>query len=71
MFHFQLMDMKNWEITNTDDGEVLEAGDTIAARELTDGIVDTSTSMYWIAPPAYLGNRVSDMYVIARLYVLH
>ena len=59
-FLLQLNDMKEWGITNTDDGEVLEAGSTIAAQDTADRIVDTSTSMYWTAPHSYLGNRVSQ-----------
>ena len=52
--------MKEWGITNTDDGEVLEAGSTIAAQDTADRIMDTSASMYWTAPHSYLGNRVSQ-----------
>ena len=50
--------MQGWGITNTDDGEVTEYGSTIAVRDTVDRIADTSTSMYWTAPQAYLGNRV-------------
>ena len=56
-------DMKELGITNTDDGEVLEAGSTIAAQDTADRIVDTSASMYWTAPHSYLGNRVSHSWV--------
>ena len=51
-------DMLGWGITNTDDAEVREAGTTIAVLDVADSITDTSTSMYWTAPPSYLGNKV-------------
>lgn len=50
--------MSGWGITNTEDGEVSEFGTTIAMREVADKISDTSTSLYWTAPQAYLGNKV-------------
>ena len=56
--YLQMDDMLGWGITNTDDAEVREAGTTIAVLDVADSITDTSTSMYWTAPPSYLGNKV-------------
>ncbi|KAL3869382.1 hypothetical protein ACJMK2_042067 [Sinanodonta woodiana] len=52
------MDMVDWGITNTVDGEVREAGTTIAVLDTLSKISDTSISMYWTAPDSYLGNKV-------------
>ncbi|PVD23436.1 hypothetical protein C0Q70_16705 [Pomacea canaliculata] len=51
--------MDEWEITNTLDGFVIEAGNTIAVKALNN-IVDNNEAMYWVAPTLYLGNKISS-----------
>jgi hypothetical protein len=51
--------MIGWGVTNTVDGNVREAGDTIAVLDAIDKIENTNVSMYWTAPDSYLGNKVS------------
>lgn len=55
--------MDEWEITNTLDGFVIEAGNTIAVKALNN-IVDNNEAMYWVAPTLYLGNKVCLLHVI-------
>ena len=51
--------MDDWGITNTLDGYVIEAGNTIAVKA-KDNILDPSEAIYWIAPQEYLGDKVSE-----------
>lgn len=59
VFHFQVNTMDGWGITNTLDGYVIEAGNTIAVKA-KDNIADTSQAIYWVAPREYLGKKVSS-----------
>ena len=54
---FQITDMADWEITNTVDGAVIDAGRTIAVKA-KNNIADPKKAMYWVAPNAFIGNKV-------------
>ena len=56
-FVFQVNSMDGWGITNTIEGYVIEAGNTIAVKA-KDDIDDPSKALYWVAPEDYLGNKV-------------
>ena len=59
VFLFQVNTMDGWGITNTLDGYVIEAGNTIAVKA-KDNIADSSQAIYWVAPQEYLGKKVSS-----------
>lgn len=50
--------MTGWEVTNTEEGSLREAGDIIAVLEAVNKTIDPDQPMYWIAPAPYLGNKV-------------
>jgi len=50
--------MTEWSITNTVDGDFYESQTTIALLDALDKIDQSNVSMYWVAPDAYLGNKV-------------
>jgi len=56
---YQVEDMTEWSITNTVDGEFYESQTTIALLDALDKIDQSNVSMYWVAPDAYLGNKVT------------
>lgn len=60
--------MKGWGITNTVNGDVREAGSVIAVLDALDKIDQSNTSMYWTAPPAYLGNKVGVVKLLHLLF---
>lgn len=57
-FFLKVNTMDNWGVTNTIDGFVIEAGNTIAVKA-RDNIAESVNAIYWVAPPAYLSNKVS------------
>lgn len=57
--------MDGWGITNTLDGYVIEAGNTIAVKA-RDNIVDSSEPIYWVAPDEYLENKVGGKRSLAN-----
>lgn len=48
--------MSDWEATNSGDEEIQEAGNTIRLSSLEDNFNDI---LYWMAPPAYRGRKVT------------
>ncbi|XP_041356694.1 laminin subunit alpha-like [Gigantopelta aegis] len=59
LFWDKISDMADWEITNTVDGAVIDAGRTIAVRA-KDNIADPQAAMYWVAPSSFLGNKIKS-----------
>ncbi|KAK7100839.1 laminin subunit alpha-like isoform X2 [Littorina saxatilis] len=52
--------MDGWQATNMkEDGYVIEAGNTIAVKA-AGNTLDISEAIYWVAPDAYLGNKINS-----------
>ncbi|KAK6179097.1 hypothetical protein SNE40_011531 [Patella caerulea] len=59
LFWQNFSDMIGWSVTNTLNGEIIEAGQTIAVNA-KNNIADTTQALYWVTPASYLGNRLTS-----------
>lgn len=62
--------MSAWGISNTEDGEVRDAGNTVALLDAQEKISNSEEAVYWLAPPTYLGNKVIVMHLLCVVLCL-
>lgn len=52
--------MTGWELTNANGSSEVKSMNGMVMANLENNSEVQSVAMYWVAPSAYLGNRVSD-----------
>lgn len=56
--------MLGWSVSNTLEGSLRESETIIAVLESDNKIVDLDQPMYWIAADSYLGDQVSQYFLL-------
>jgi hypothetical protein len=58
----QLSDMSDWAVTNLRNPSIVKKGSTIEVKVEPNDVINSDESIYWIAPSAYRGNKVSGSF---------
>ena len=62
--------MNEWALTNLRDPSIIQKGNTLEVKVETGDVINPDEAIYWIAPSAYLGNKVSELHCCASLQLI-